>query len=233
MQTISTYAGFSRASAMLAVLLVVFAAFDSNASITVTKTNATGASVNGGALNQTISFGAGDFPGGAVIGKAIVQITFSKTSALSFLRPMFNEVGFTLTSPDGTSVDLIRGAANNGGGSFNQGQRGANFSGTITFDQSAADAVNNRRNLIQEGTFLPDGGDLSGLNGESAVGNWTLTISDANSGTVLNSAVEVTSWSVSVTTVPEPDSIALWSMTCILAALIVFHRPRRPLERVC
>lgn len=215
---------------MLTALLLAFVASDTDASITVTKTNATGASVNGASVNQSVSFGAADFPAGAVISKATVQITFSKTSALAFLRPYFREVGFTLTSPDGTSINLIRGAANNGGGSFNQGKRGANFSGTITFDQSAVDPVNTTRNQIQEGTFQPDNGNLDNLIGEDAVGNWTLNISDADSSTVLNSPVTVSSWSVSITTVPEPDSMALWSMTGIVAAMIIFHRPRRRLR---
>ena len=225
MRTTTTAAGLCRASAMLAALLLAVVCLDANASVTVTKTNATGATVNAGSVNQTVNFSAADFAGISTIAYATVQIAFAKLGAFGFLWPNFNEVGFTLTSANGTSIALIRNQ-NSGATSFNGGGF-TTFSGTVTFDQSAAQAVNANPNQIQAGTFQPDGGNLDTLIGGDAIGSWTLNISDSNSGGFFNTPLTVTSWSVSVTSVPEPDSIALWSMTGIVAAMIVFHRPRR------
>ncbi|MEK6250233.1 MAG: hypothetical protein N2C12_18760 [Planctomycetales bacterium] len=224
MTTVTTSAGLCRASAMLAALLLALGCRDANASVTVTKTNTTGATVNGGSVNQTVNFSAADFAGVSTIANTTVQIAFSKLGLFGFLWPNFNEVGFTLTSANGTSIALIRNQ-NSSASSFNDPFIGT-FNGTVTFDQSAAQAVNANPNQIQAGTFQPDGGNLDTLIGGDAIGSWTLNISDSNGGFPSN-PLTVTSWSVSVTSVPEPNSIALWSMTGILAAMIVFHRPRR------
>lgn len=222
-------AGLCRASAMLAALLSAFICLESDASITVTKTNATGASVNGGSVNQTVSFSAADFVGASTVGKATIQIAFSKVGAFGILPPNFNEVGFTLTSANGTSVALVRNQ-NSAASSFNAGAWFTSYTGTVTFDQGAAQAVNVNPNQIQDGTFRPENGNLDNLIGGDAIGTWTLNISDSNGGGFFNTPLTVSSWSVAVTSVPEPDSIALWSMTGILAAMIVFHRPRRRTE---
>ncbi len=200
---------------------------NADASVTVTKTNSTGASVNGGSVNQTISFSAADFGGLANIAKVTVSITFSKLNLLGLTRAEYREVGFILTGA-GTSEVLIRDATK-GGGSFNRGERGASFNGTILFDQDAAVVVNDDKNLMKAGTFRPDDGDLGDFSGRNALGNWTLTIIDSDGG-LLNTGVSVDSWTVSITSltpVPESGAIGMWGGFAMLAGVIVLHRPRR------
>jgi len=196
----------------------------SNASVTVTKTNSTGAFVNGSSLNQSVSFSALDFAGSpSAISNIAVAITFSKAPLLGIvLTPGFREVGFTLTGA-GISEELVDGSG--GGRSFNEGAIGASFGGTVTFDQNAASVVNANPNQIIAGTFRPHSGDLSNFVGADGIGNWTLNISDSSS--FLSSGLTVSSWSLTITSVPEPASVGLWGLVAVLGTATVFHRPRR------
>ena len=230
MFSLTTVACFSRRVAVLAVVLLAFVAADSDGSITVTKTNNTGATVDNSSVDQTVSFSAADFAGmSTLVAKITVTITFAKASLGAKLRPGYNEVGFTIASAT-NSEQLIRG--NGGGGTFKKGDKGTSFDGTITFDMGAAAPVNVDNNLIQAGTFQPDPGDLDNFLDEDAIGDWTLTIYDAKDNAKGNTPLTVDSWSVSITTIPEPDSIGLWGMAALLGALIVFHRPRRRVDQL-
>jgi len=198
--------------------------YPASASITVTKTNSSGATVDGSSVNQSVNFSALDFAGmGSTITNVAVAVTFSKAPLFGVvLTPGFREIGFTLTGA-GISEELIDGSGLSR--SFNEGAIGASFAGTVNFDQNAATDVNANANQIFAGTFRPDDGDLSNFIGASGVGNWTLNISDSNA--ILSSGLTVSSWSVSITSVPEPASMGLWGMAAALGALIIFHRPRR------
>jgi hypothetical protein len=227
---LTTLTCFSRRVAVLAVVLLAFVAMDSDGSITVTKTNNTGATVDGSSVDQTVNFSAADFAGmSTLVAKITVTITFSKASVAANRRPGYNEVGFTIGSAT-NSEQLIRGAKGNG--TFKKGDKGTSFDGTITFDMDAADAVNVDKNLIQAGTFQPDAGNLNDFLNADALGDWTLNISDARNNGNGNTPLIVESWSVSITTIPEPDSIGLWGMAALLAAMIVFHRPRRRVDQL-
>lgn len=62
---------------------------------------------------------------------------------------------------------------------------------------------------------FPDGAEgnltLSDLNGESAVGNWTLYIGDSASG----STGMLESWSIEVTTIPGPGGLAILGLAAL------------------
>ncbi len=207
----------------MAILLLVFQ-HSATASVTVTKTNNSGATVNGSSTSQSVSFSALDFPGlGTTITNVAVAVTFSKLLPLGIvLTPGFREVGFTLTGA-GMTEELIDGLG--GSRSFSEGGVGASFNGTVTFDQNAVSMVNANPNQIMAGTFRPSDGNLNNFIGADAIGNWTLGISDSRA--LASSGLTVSSWSVSITSVPEPTSIGLWGIAAALGAIIVFHRPRR------
>ena len=76
-----------------------------------------------------------------------------------------SDLDISLTSPNGTVVDLSSG---NGGS-------GDNFTNTL-FDQSAATLIT-AGSPPYTGTFRPEG-NLSTINGEMSAGNWTLTVRD-------------------------------------------------------
>jgi hypothetical protein len=116
---------------------------------------------------------------------------------------------FRLTSPGGTTVNLINAF------SFNTGNAGTSFDGVITFDSAAAQVVNVNPDLVQAGTFRPVndpvGNTLAAFNGQSALGTFTLYIED----TVGADSLRFRSFTVNATTqdgvsaVPAPPAAAL------------------------
>ncbi|MCR9197885.1 MAG: proprotein convertase P-domain-containing protein [Planctomycetaceae bacterium] len=131
--------------------------------------------------------------------------------------PWLDEIQLQLTSPSGTTVTLI---------DFNTfDSSSAGFRGTITFDQSATLAVDFDTSQLMSGTFRPVGSAIEGLellNGESAVGEWSLSVADSVGGDGLS----FYDASLQVTSVPEPA--ALWLIFAMgPLALIARYRSSR------
>jgi subtilisin-like proprotein convertase family protein len=105
------------------------------------------------------------------------------TVALDITYPNDPDLEVVLTSPDGTSVELIKnaGAAN-----------GANFTGTILADAALTSIQNASAPFA--GQFQPFQ-PLSAFNGKNAFGTWTLSITD-DSSTVRPGML--TDWSLTV-----------------------------------
>jgi len=95
-----------------------------------------------------------------------------------------------LIGPDGTEVQLFATA---------DGLHGANFTNT-TFDDSAAGSIKSGSAPFSS-TYRPDQA-LSAFNGKSANGKWTLEVNDTIPGTTGTLA----SWSLSLTSGPEPSA---------------------------
>ena len=102
---------------------------------------------------------------------------------------------FRLISAAGTTVDLVS-AGTYGGEIPGSGQQ------TVLFDDEAATTVGG--SSVVSGTFRPVG-LLSALDGESALGTWTLFIQD----TVGLDPLNFFTATLTVTTVPEPATLAL------------------------
>lgn len=167
------------------------------AAITISGTNTTDGFSDGDFFDvqtRDITFTADDFTSAGATGiieDVNLDVFFAKSSDDSFVPetssitpgfPFFNEIFFSITSPSGTSVTLIRNFLNPtlfGSPSFGFGENG--FQGIVTFDQDAADPVNVDPNNITAGTFQPatNGGNLDAFNGESAIGTWVFAFSDA------------------------------------------------------
>jgi len=219
-------------TAQVLVALSFLSAGSADAAITViTKSNTTTGFADNITLSRSISFSETDFGPNTTISDVNISVSFAKSnnnsfvgenSAINFGRPYYNEINFVLTSPDNTSVTLI---SNAGANSFNSGSLNG-FQGTLTFDQSATTAVNADRNNITSGTYLPadvPNDSLDAFNGGDAVGNWTLQISDD----ARFDGLSFYGYSVTITSVPEPQNLALWGALGIAAVTIVFHRPQR------
>lgn len=99
------------------------------------------------------------------------------------------EIGLTLQSPLGTSVDLtVPGTL---------GGQSPGATATWTFDDGASAGLTG--DLLISGTFLPTS-PLSAFNGEDGNGVWTLFFTDDAGGDPLS----INSWSLTVTPVPGP-----------------------------
>jgi len=117
-----------------------------------------------------------------------------------------------LISPSGTVVALLNnpGVGING---FGAGGAGMNIwlqAGTT--DHGNIDAETGGG--ILSGSYNPSAGNFSALAGESVSGTWNLLFADMGSG---GGAPTVNSWSLEITSVPEPTPIAL---ACFLTFVV-------------
>lgn len=133
------------------------------------------------------------------------------------------DLNITLTSPNGTDVDLT--IAN--GGSAN------NYTNTM-FDQEASVSITSGTAPFT-GTFIPEG-DLSSIYGEGSEGDWVLTVIDtfaADGGTIeeftvnlcIQSALSIDEVSISEFKVyPNPNTGLFWvEFNALLATDVVYE----------
>ena len=149
-----------------------------------TFTNTTDGFADDSTFDRPVTVTAGDLPpGAAFVDEVEISVFFAKSNTNSFVAegdpipmgtPSYNEIRLRLTSPAGTSVDLIDY------GDFDDTNT-MGFKGTITFDDDAADVVNVDQDNIRDGTFRPTG-TLADFDGESALGTWALTVGDNAGG---------------------------------------------------
>ncbi len=113
-----------------------------------------------------------------------------------------------LVSPNGTLVQLLNRVGTGSGSepqfSFGFADPGMN----VTLDSGAGSSIHNANGggSLLTGTYQPDGGDLTTLNGSQAGnGSWTLFLADLSGG---NTSTLV-SWGLSINVVPEPTTWAI------------------------
>ena len=174
---------------------------------TVTKTNTAsgGFYLDASSTTRIFTVLASDLPTGQFVTKVTFLIDFEKYDGETIGvnlggTPYYNEIVLKLKNPTGIETTMIAS------GAFANGSVG--FRGVITFDDSAAQAVNFNTAQITAGTYKPSGTNtMSTLNTASWAGNWTLTLQDTASQDHLGY------WSSSMTlqssVVPEPSSLLL------------------------
>lgn len=165
----------------------------------VTATDSTFGSFDANSGTRTLTLGGG------LISDVNISIDFAKcddpsigpggTACIGGGSSFNREIVFRLTSPGGTTVNLV-----------NQDTYSGSTPGTgrvsVGFDDEAASSVGGP--LVTSGWFIPVSA-LSAFDGQNALGNWTLFIQD----TVGADRLDYFTSTISVTTVPEPGSIAL------------------------
>lgn len=197
----------------------------------ITATNAQFANVDGGILAKRPVTFLGSEPGFALGAIADVNITieFAKADGTNpnppyptTFDPFFNEINFELISPNGTSVMLIPVNTFPGAPATNA-FNGLVYDGTITLDDEAAQTVNIQAMLAgmpNSGAFRPVN-PLSAFDGLNALGTWQLWIGDE----VGDDTLRFRSYTLTITTVPEPTSWACWGLA--MGALVLLRRPHR------
>ena len=215
-------------STLLPLALLLAIPHSASALDVMTRSNSTTGFFDESSGMRTFEFSSSDFSSTALITDVNVSVTFAKSDNNSFVAedeplgtgtPFLDEIQLALTSPSGTTVTLIDFDA------FEAGSAG--FRGTITFDQSAALAVDSDPTQLMGGTFRPVGnasGGLERFHGESAVGEWSLSVADSVGGDGLSFYAA----SLQVASVPEPAT--LWLIIAMgPLALFTRYRSRRQL----
>jgi subtilisin-like proprotein convertase family protein len=134
---------------------------------------------------------------------------------------------------NGTTVLLLNQVGTSGTDSFGYANTGFNVTlsdsatqiPTIHFYQDTSYSVNGSGQLT--GTWRPDSGSLSAFKGMDPNGTWTLFFADISSG----EQSTLVSWSLDITAVPEPTTIAL-GVFLAGAGTVSLYRWRRKLGRL-
>jgi subtilisin-like proprotein convertase family protein len=165
----------------LAFLVLAFPAWAE--AQTVTRSNSTDGFADGGfnvpsEITRDVTFPTTDFPSGATVSDVIVTLDFAKIDAIdptcgppptsATAGPANGELYYKLTSPQGTTIDLISAGAYPSGTPYG-GQV------VVTLSDAAATAVGG--GSPTSGTFRPSQA-LSAFDGQDPEGTWTLTIGD-------------------------------------------------------
>lgn len=222
----------------LLILLALSAC--AQASIVVTRSDSTGATINGGSITRTVTFDAAQFTGGSdAILDIEVAISFSKLNIPGLAPPFYNEITLTLGGLPGSEIPsarlLIPGTPF-GGGTFLRGNfDDPGFDGILRFKHSATVAVNNvpfpgdpfrgYDNEIPKtgGPYLPDPrSSLAGFMNASGAQTFQLTIGNtSDDGTGPGSTPLVyRGFEVSITAVPEPGALACLGLIATAGAFV-------------
>ena len=178
------------------------------APVSVTKTNPDDAEVGPGqSTTRSVSFTTADFPAGSLVEDVVVTLKFRRFDTTGDnangclvpgdLNPRADRMYYYLTSPEGTRVVLIENEDNSGGSGTGETYSTGSFRDpyeefTVVFDDDAAESVQqNPPGDPRSGTFRPVQ-PLSGVDGEAAIGTWTLTIGDAGSDRTCHNEFSVT-----------------------------------------
>ena len=108
---------------------------------------------------------------------------------------------------------------------FGYGTSGMN----VTLDDEAGTSIHVVESPTSGGSYKPDSGLLSNLDGKSANGTWTLFLSDMSGGSVSS----VTSWGLDINVVPEPVTWAMIVFGSLVGLVsMVRWQQRRQLRRL-
>lgn len=201
----------------LSVCFLIFGISSSVNAFTITKSaDYTLGGIPGGGVPQVdqssateiLTVDPGDVPLGDLISDVNLRVNITKSGLgindngdfSNFEKAFIKEIVMRLTSPSGTTVNLINEGTYNG----NQ----LSVRATLVLDDSAASAVGgDALDALKDGTFRPVE-MLGNFIDESPIGNWTIFFQDTNDPDPLS----LNSWSLNITTtaIPEPNTLFLF-----------------------
>lgn len=167
--------------------------------VTIVTSNSTFGAFDASSGNRTLGVAGGPFNS---ITDVNIEISFAKCDDPAITSPgpcvgtglsFNNEIVFRLTSPSGTTVNLVNA------GTYSGQTPGASV--IVLFDEDSGTPVGGPSLL--NGTFNPVG-NLDAFVGENPLGNWTLFIQD----TTFDDPLSFFSATLTIQT-PEPVSVAL------------------------
>lgn len=177
--------------------------------------------VDGGSLPVFFDFSSTFVRPDAVLFHTTLSLQFTKAPDLSDDPPFYSEIGLTLRSLS-PSFSILRQVTLVNTGTFNDGDFGASFSGTLTFDDSAPTWIGADPDHLTPGIFQP----LMplGFFGNVYTPFWELVIDDA---TVQNPLLFRSATLTVFTAVPEPSTTALAGAGLLGVVILVRLRRRR------
>ena len=177
--------------------------------------------VDGGSLPVFFDFSSTFVRPDAVLFHTTLSLEFTKAPDLSDDPPFYSEIGLTLRSLSST-FSVLREIRLVNTGTFNDGDFGAFFSGTLTFDDSASTWIGADPDHLTPGSFKP----LEPLASFNNVYTpfWELLIDDAS---VQNPLLFRSATLTVFTAVPEPSTTALAGAGLLGVAVLIRLRRRR------
>lgn len=219
----------------LTLLLSAAAALPAQAAI-ISKTDTSFTAIDNGGAFRSFTFEASDFAGPSAVTGVTLSVLFDKcdgaattggctSDGLNGRQPYFNEIGFALVAPDGTSVSLVENQYGTEvyerGHSASFGYGAAPLTNiSIVFDDDGA-ALGS---TPTSGTFAPVG-SLSDFIGLSGLGTWRFFFEDdshLDALAIRNVTLSLES-ADAPTDVPAPGALALLGM----GSLAIAARRRR------
>lgn len=166
---------------------------------------------DGNPVGVTISGSVSDIPSGMTVGGLTVGLNIS--------GGYNGDLYAYLVAPNGTLVMLMNqpGVGVNGYGASGAGMN-------ITLSDAGGTSIQNETSGSVLGGSYSAAGSLSGFNGSAADGTWTLYFADLSNG---GGTSELNSWSLGITAVPEPVTLALVVFVAMLLAMAGLRWARR------
>lgn len=177
--------------------------------------------VDGGSLPVFFDLSSTFVRPDAVLFHTTLSITFSKMPDLSDDPPFYSEIGLTLRKLSPTFSILSQIHLVNTG-TFNDGDFGDSFSGTLTFDDSAVTLIGSNPDDLTPGIFKP----LQPLATFNNVYSpfWELLVDDAS---VQNPLLFRSATLTVFTAVPEPSTYALAGAGLLGVVILIRQRRRK------
>ncbi|TWT86159.1 Proprotein convertase P-domain protein [Pseudobythopirellula maris] len=184
--------------------------------------------VEGATATRTLSLSA---PGASILSVVVTanvtssgsnssgrEINPDGTTTVAGIYVFPEDLSLLLTSPSGSTVELISKFTYTSG-------FGSSILVDLTFEDGGATQGGE---TITPGTFAPASGLLADFIGEDPTGEWTITVRDNSS-----LAHSLNAWSLTVTTVPEPTTLAVWSLLALAPMGLCRARVRRSTRGPC
>ncbi|MCP4425733.1 MAG: hypothetical protein GY803_14650, partial [Chloroflexi bacterium] len=165
---------------LLALFALTLATLGAQAT-TISKTNNTAGSADGGVITRTVTIEASDFAVNSIIRDVNVAVSFEKINGACPTHTdgdaYNNEIYFYLESPTGTQVVLVEDYLNSAGSGNGATYTEHEYSGpvAVTFNDEAALGIKSETPV--SGSFKPEQ-LLSAFDDEDPVGDWTLYVGD-------------------------------------------------------